>query len=129
MVRNPKASSKRSTEPEITEEVSYYICSRTEDEISPQALADAIRGHWAIENKLHYRKDRTFDEDRPQVRGKSAARIMSVMRSVAIHCLCPNSSKTLPQMQNILLTNLGTCDPNLKYEKHKYRCNYDNRRG
>ena len=66
-----------------------------------------IRGHWAIENKLHYRKDRTFDEGRSQVRGKGAARIMSMMRSVAIHCLCPNSPKTLPQMQNILLTNLG----------------------
>ena len=28
-----------------------------------------------------------------------------------------------------LQAKLRTCDPNLEYEKHKYRCNYDNRRG
>ena len=86
----------------------YYIYSHIKDEISPKALADTIRGHWTIENKLHYRKDRTLDEDRSQVRGKSIARIMSMMRNLAIHSLCPNSPQTLPQMQNILLANLGT---------------------
>jgi predicted transposase YbfD/YdcC len=38
------------------------------------------RGHWSIENREHYVRDVTFDEDRSQVRTGSSPQIMAAMR-------------------------------------------------
>jgi predicted transposase YbfD/YdcC len=35
----------------------------THAQASPACLADLLRGHWAIENGLHYVRDTTFAED------------------------------------------------------------------
>ena len=45
--------------------VRYYISSAT---LTPEAFARAVRGHWAIENSLHWILDVTFDEDRARNR-------------------------------------------------------------
>ena len=51
-------------------------------------MAQYVRGHWGIENKLHYVRDgrNTFDEDHQTVRG-SAAQVMAILRNLAISCL------------------------------------------
>jgi len=41
----------------------YAISSLTFAQASPARLADLQRGHWAIENGLHYARDVTFAED------------------------------------------------------------------
>jgi predicted transposase YbfD/YdcC len=46
----------------------YAITSLTFEQASPARLADYLRGHWAIENGLHYIRDVTFAEDGSQVR-------------------------------------------------------------
>ena len=45
------------------------------------------RGHWQIENREHYVRDRTYDEDRSQVRTGSAPQVMATMRNIAISLL------------------------------------------
>ena len=40
---------------------SYYVSNTS---LSAKSYAKAIRGHWAIENKLHYVKDKVFMEDK-----------------------------------------------------------------
>ena len=47
-------------------------------------LADYVRGHWGIENRLHWVRDVTFDEDRSQVRAGNAAHVMASLRNLAI---------------------------------------------
>ena len=50
--------------------ISYYLCS-----LSPKShrLAEGIRGHWLIENRLHWVKDVIYEEDdSPQKAGFSA---------------------------------------------------------
>ena len=42
------------------------------------------RGHWGIENKLHYVRDVTYDEDRCRIRTKSGPRVMAALRNLAI---------------------------------------------
>jgi hypothetical protein len=42
------------------------------------------RGHWHIENRLHWVRDVTFDEDRSQVRTGHIAQVMAAFRNVAI---------------------------------------------
>lgn len=49
----------------IEEEICYYISDLDESAI---ALARRIRGHWGVENRVHYVRDVTFGEDRSRIR-------------------------------------------------------------
>src|SRR3990172_7141582 len=40
------------------------------------------RGHWSIENSLHYVRDVTFDEDRSSIRTRNAQRTMASLRNL-----------------------------------------------
>lgn len=50
-------------------------------------LLDLARGHWTIENRLHWVRDVTFDEDRSQIRKGQGPRIMASLRNLAISIL------------------------------------------
>ena len=51
-------------------------------------LAAWVRGHWHIENKFHWVRDVTYQEDKPLVRTGNAPRVMATLRSLAISILC-----------------------------------------
>ena len=59
-----------------------YISSRV---LSAAAFAEAARGHWAIENKLHWILDVTFNEDRSRLRTGHGAKNMAVVRHFALN--------------------------------------------
>ena len=46
-------------------------------------LLEIARGQWTIEDGNHYVRDRTYDEDRCQVRDPNSARILTTLRSLA----------------------------------------------
>jgi predicted transposase YbfD/YdcC len=46
-----------------------------------------VQGHWGIENRLHWVRDKTFGEDEFQVRTGQAPRIMATCRNVAVSLL------------------------------------------
>jgi len=48
-----------------------------------EVLLDVARGQWSIENGNHYTRDRSYDEDRCQVRNPNAAHILATLRSMA----------------------------------------------
>lgn len=50
--------------PRWTTEIADAVTSSTSDHASPAELASWVRGHWHIENRLHWVRDVTFDEDR-----------------------------------------------------------------
>jgi predicted transposase YbfD/YdcC len=68
-------------------ETVYAITSLTVTQASPAGLAAIIRGHWAIEDRLHWVRDLDYDEDRSQVRTASAPRVMATLRNLAITIL------------------------------------------
>lgn len=68
-------------------EVVYLVTSATPHTASPPTLASWVRGHWCIENRLHWVRDVTFDEDRSQVRTAHAPRVMATVRSTVISIL------------------------------------------
>jgi len=68
-------------------EVAYAVTSLSKAEASPQRLLELWRGHWGIENRLHWVRDVTFDEDRCQVRTGAAPQIMAALRNITIGLL------------------------------------------
>jgi hypothetical protein len=67
-----------------THDTRYGGTSLLPEEVDPAALLALVRGYWAIEIKQHYRRDHTQREDHCQVRHPTAARNLSLMRSLAI---------------------------------------------
>ena len=68
-----------------TVEVVYLITS--DRQADPAKLAAWVRGHWEIENKLHWVRDVTYQEDKSLVRTRNAPRVMASLRSLAISLL------------------------------------------
>lgn len=68
-------------------ETVYLITSLAEERADPQRLLALNRGHWAIENRLHWVRDVTFDEDRSTVRTRQGPRLMASLRNLAISLL------------------------------------------
>jgi len=70
-----------------TREVTYLVTSLPPARAGATALLALVRGHWTIENRLHYVRDVTFDEDRSQVRCGAAPQVMAACRNLALALL------------------------------------------
>jgi predicted transposase YbfD/YdcC len=70
-----------------TVEVVYLITSADRTAAPPATLAGWVQGHWCIENRLHWIRDVTYDEDRSQIRTGNAPHVMATLRNVAISLL------------------------------------------
>jgi len=68
-------------------EVVYGVTSLSPERATPNRLLELVRGHWGIENKSHWVRDVTFDEDRSQVRCGNIPHIMAALRNTAIGLL------------------------------------------
>lgn len=68
-------------------EVVYGVTSLRPERVSPGQLLEFVRGHWHIENKSHWVRDVTFDEDRSQVRCGNIPHVMAALRNTAIGVL------------------------------------------
>ena len=54
---------------------------------SAAAMGAKVRGHWHVENRLHWVLDVSFGEDRSRIGRKNGAENMSVMRKIAMNLL------------------------------------------
>ena len=68
-------------------EVVYGVTSLSPERATPGRVLELVRGHWAIENKSHWVRDVTFDEDRSQVRCGNIPQVMAALRNTAIGLL------------------------------------------
>jgi len=64
--------------------VIYLITSLSPQKASPQRLLALNRGHWEIENRLHWVRDVVFGEDLSQIRTGAGPRVMATLRNLAI---------------------------------------------
>ena len=58
-------------------------------------LLRLIRGHWSIENQLHWVRDVTFGEDASQIRKSSAPEVMAAIRNVVLALLRRGGAKNI----------------------------------
>ena len=75
----------REVKGKVSVERTFYIGSK--GIASAQALAEAARGHWGVENRLHWVLDVTFREDECRVRAGHAPRNLSTIRKFALMLL------------------------------------------
>jgi predicted transposase YbfD/YdcC len=73
-----------------SQDVRYFIVSRY---LSGERFAQSVRGHWGIENSLHWVLDVTFNEDQSRTRKRRIADNLSWLRRFAISLLKQHPSK------------------------------------
>jgi predicted transposase YbfD/YdcC len=67
--------------------VAWYITSLSVERAGVVELGDLARGHWGIENRLHWVRDVTYREDASTIRTGNAPRVMATLRNTAIGLL------------------------------------------
>jgi predicted transposase YbfD/YdcC len=74
-----------------TTERRYYLSSLPLD---VARFAHAVRGHWSVENQLHWSLDVTFDEDRSRARTRHAATNLATLRRIVLNLLRADKRST-----------------------------------
>jgi predicted transposase YbfD/YdcC len=83
-----------------TSDVRYYILSK---KMSARSFGAAVRGHWGIENRLHWQLDVTFGEDLCRTRKGRGDANFSILRRTALSLL-KNEKTAKVGMKNKRLT-------------------------
>lgn len=101
-----------------TQHVRYGLTSLGPDRAPAAALLRYRRGHWAIENRLHWIRDVTLGEDACQVRKGAGPQVLAALRNTVIGLLrqwrTPNIAaglRTLAWLPNAPLQLLGLSLP------------------
>ena len=71
----------------VRRELAYAVTSLPPEEADATKLLELWRGHWGIENRVHWVRDVTLDEDRCQVRTGAAPQVMAALRNLTISLL------------------------------------------
>lgn len=85
-------------------EYRYYISSA---ELTKERFGTAVRGHWGIENRLHWVLDASFHEDACQIYRENAAEVLATIRHMALNMLRQETTKkaSIRRKQNIAAMN------------------------
>ena len=84
------------------QEVRYGITSVPAELADPKRLLQLSRGHWGIENGLHYRRDATMREDHAQLRMGQAPHVLAILNNTAWGLLPRNGASNLAQARREL---------------------------
>lgn len=68
----------------VHQETQYGITSLKADQANPEKMLELVRSEWGIENKLHFRRDVTFFEDKTRMTRKTIARSMAIINNLVI---------------------------------------------
>ena len=71
-------------------EVRYFVSSL---DVGVKKFANAVRGHWAMENKLHWKLDVTFNEDQCRIRKDHGAENSALLRRYVLSIIKLDTSK------------------------------------
>jgi predicted transposase YbfD/YdcC len=83
--------SSRKQQEQVSTESRFYLSSLVAE---GQDLAEYVRGHWGIENNLHWSLDVTFREDESRKRKGHSAQNFALLRKFVLSILKQDSSKS-----------------------------------
>lgn len=95
----------RISDDKVTEHVSYGVTSLTREEADAQRLLGLVRGHWGIENGLHFRRDDTLKEDRCRLKGQGA-QALAAINNLVLGMLRDTDFETLPDARRYYAAHL-----------------------
>lgn len=78
---------KRTCGETTTNDIAYGITSLPRERADAATLLNLCRGHWRIENGLHYVRDVTFGEDDCRIRSGAAPQVFAAIRNALISLL------------------------------------------
>ena len=84
-------------------EVVCYISSLT---LKAREFSQGIRGHWGIENRLHWVKDVVFNGDDSNIRAGNAPGNFSIVRAIALNILRRNGHAFITSAQRFLSNDI-----------------------
>lgn len=67
-----------------SQQVVYGFTNLTPAQACPPAIATFVRDHWAIENRLHWRRDVTLGEDHSQVRTTGKPQVLAALNNIVL---------------------------------------------
>jgi predicted transposase YbfD/YdcC len=85
---------------ETSTETRYFISSLA---ANARQLAEAVRAHWGIENRLHWVLDMTFREDESRIRKDNAPHNATILKHMALNML-----KKTPSRRSVRLKRKST---------------------
>jgi hypothetical protein len=68
-------------------EVVHGITNLRAEQADPAALGTFVRGHWTIENSVHYVRDVTYREDASRARTGNAPAVLAAIRNIVTTAL------------------------------------------
>ena len=80
---------------EVKQETIYGVTSLGMRQADAGRLLQLVRHHWHIENRSHWVRDVTFDEDRSQVRVGSIPQVIAALRNTVIGLLRLNGATNI----------------------------------
>jgi predicted transposase YbfD/YdcC len=83
----------------VEQEIAYGITSLPTSYATPKRLLELVREHWGIENGLHYRRDRTLQEDHSQLRMGHAPHVLALLNNTAIGLMARRGETNLAHAQ------------------------------
>ena len=89
------------------DEYHYYISNKIGT--SAEVYAAGIRGHWFIENKLHWVKDKILNEDGSLVKGKDIAGNLSLIRTMVMNIFKLNKEMSITHAFEKYTNKLDLC--------------------
>ena len=81
------------------EEIVCGLTNLPRKKANARRLLTLNQEYWMIENGLHYRRDRTFDEDRSQLRMGHAPHLLALFNNTAISLMARRGQHNLPSFQ------------------------------
>ncbi len=90
---------------ERSEEYSYFITSLSREQANARDLLNLQRGHWGIENRLHWVRDVTMGEDKCRARSGYIPQNLAAFRNAALTTLRAEGFKEIASTLRTLAVN------------------------
>lgn len=103
VTQKSKCNKQQPKELVTTQSISYRISNV---ELSAKEFAKGIRGHWGIENRIHWVKDVNFNEDDNKIKNDNGAVNMAVFTTISLNYLRQNISDSIKEAQILFGQNV-----------------------
>lgn len=86
---------------ETSQDVVYGLTNLTPAEAGPEAIATFVRDHWAVENRLHWRRDVTLREDHSYVRTAGKPEVLAALNNVVLALMDWLGVRNVPEQMRL----------------------------